>query len=360
MLLTALSVILVQRILGYFMTHVTLDDVARMAGVSAKTVSRVINNESNVATETSERVQRAVDKLKYVPNSAASSLSRGRAMAIGLVVGWSLDTAFSSMLLDNILRNVTRRGYSLVLFASDEHTAYRVATAFRGRQMDGIIMDSGAGANAEVASRVNALNRPCVVIHPTRLEGNEKSSFVRIDNADGARRATEHLIGLGHHTIGLVSFPHLAGEATERLSGYRAALEDAGIPFRADLIAECWGDPMQIGYKGAMQLIPTRPEITAVFGATDEIAIGALGAIWQMGLRVPEDISVIGFDDIAMASAINPPLTTIHQPIDEISRTAVDLVVDMIEGRSSGTTDLVLPTELVIRKSCLPPKRQQS
>lgn len=339
------------------MTHVTLEDVARMAGVSAKTVSRVINNESNVAPETADRVQRAIAKLNYVPNSAASSLSRGRAMAIGLVVGWSLRTAFSSLLLENILQDATRRGYSLVLFPSDDNTADRVTKAFLGRQMDGIVMDSGAADNADLVSRVNALNRPCVVIHPTHLDGYKRTSFVRIDNTDGARQATEYLIGLGHRAIGLVSFPYRAGQATERLSGYRAALEAAGIPFRSELVAESWEDPIQIGHKGALQLIPNHPEITAIFGATDEIAIGALGAIWHLGLRVPEDISVIGFDDIFLASAINPPLTTIHQPIDEISRAAVDLVVNMIEGRSSGTADLVLPIELVVRNSCQAPRR---
>jgi DNA-binding LacI/PurR family transcriptional regulator len=327
-----------------------------MAGVSTKTVSRVINNEANVAAETGERVRQAIAKLNYVPNSAARSLSRGRASAIALVAGWSVNTAYSSMLIDHMLKDTLRVDHSLMLFPSDSRTAGRVAAAFLGQQIDSIVLDSMAAENPGLIERLHALRRPYVVLHPNYLDRYEGASFVRIDNLQAARKATDYLIGLGHQAIGFVSFPtEMPGN--ERLSGYRAALEQAGIGFRPDYVHESFDRPIQIGYRGALDLISSHPEITAVFAATDEIAMGTLTAIWQLGLKVPDDISVIGFDDISLASLITPPLTTIHQPIEDISRSVVQLAIDMVENPHGERVDLVLPTELVVRNSCLGPRR---
>jgi len=327
-----------------------------MAGVSTKTVSRVINNESNVAAQTTERVKQAITRLNYVPNSAARSLSRGRAMAIALVAGWSVNTAYSSMLIDHMLQDTMRVDHSLMLFPSDAGTAGRVAAAFLGRQIDSIIMDSMAANNPGLIDRLQALKRPYVVLHPNFLDRYEGGSFVRIDNFQAAKQATDYLIGLGHRAIGFVSFPsNMPGN--ERLSGYRAALEGAGIGFQPGYVHESFDRPVQIGYQGALRLLSAHPEMTAVFAATDEIAIGTLTAIWQLGLKVPEDISVIGFDDVSLASTITPPLTTIHQPIAEISRTAVEIAIDLVENPGRERTDVVLLTELVVRDSCRAPRR---
>jgi DNA-binding LacI/PurR family transcriptional regulator len=327
-----------------------------MAGVSTKTVSRVINNEPNVAAETTERVKQAIAKLHYVPNTAARSLSRGRAMAIGLVVGWPVAASFSSMLIDSMLQDTMRNNHSLMLFPSDSGTADRVAAAFRGQQIDGVIMDSKAADNPGLIEHLHALNRPYVVIHPNYPERYNRGSFVRIDNFEGAKKATSYLATLGHRAIAFVSFPaDMPGN--ERVSGYRAGLEEAGISYHPEWVYESTDLPVQVGHRGALQLISNHPEITAVFAATDEIAMGTLTAIWQLGLRVPEDISVIGFDDISLASIITPPLTTIHQSIDEVSRAAVELVIQMIEDPRREQVDVVLPTELIVRNSCQAPRR---
>jgi DNA-binding LacI/PurR family transcriptional regulator len=336
---------------------VTLQDVARTAGVSSKTVSRVVNNEANVAPKTSERVRQAITKLNYVPNSAARSLSRGRAMAIAFVAGWSVNTAYSSMLIDSLLHDTMRNDHSLTLFQSDAGTAARVAAAFLGQQIDSIVMDSMAADNPDLIDRLDALKAPYVVLHPNFLDRYENGSFVRIDNFQGAKQATDYLIELGHRAIGIVSFPSNA-PGTERLSGYQAALEQAGIGLQRGYVHEAMDVPVKIGYRGALQLISDHPEITAVFAATDEIAIGTLTAIWQLGLKVPEDVSVIGFDDISLASLITPPLTTVRQPIGEISRAVVATAIDMVENPRRARTDVVVPTELVIRKSCQPPRRR--
>jgi DNA-binding LacI/PurR family transcriptional regulator len=327
-----------------------------MAGVSTKTVSRVINNEANVAADTAERVKRAVARLNYVPNSAARSLSRGRAMAIAMVAGWSVNTAYSSMLIDNLLRDTMRSDHSLMLFPSDARTAERVAAAFLGQQIDSIVLDSMAADNPALIERLHALKRPYVVLHPNYLDKYERGSFVRIDNFAASKQATDYLTGLGHRAIGFVSFPTNT-PGNERTTGYRAALEQAGVDFRADYIFEAFDRPVQIGYQGALQLLSNHPEITALFAATDEIAVGTLTAIWQLGMKVPEDISVVGFDDISLASVITPPLTTIRQPMEEISRAVVQMAIDMVENPHGERLDLVLPTELVVRNSCLGPRR---
>ena len=337
------------------MAHVTLQDVARVARVSAKTVSRVINNERNVAPETKERVKKAIAALNYVPNSAARNLSRGRAMAIGLVVGWSVNSQFSSMLIDAMLQDTLHRGYSLVLFPSNEATVVRVTKALLGYQIDGVIMDSLAADDQELISSLESLGKPHVVIHPDFLDRFGQASFVRIDNYKGSKRATEYLLELGHRAIGLVSYP-AERPGNERHSGYRAALAEAGVVADPGWVYESMDLPVQIGYRGALQLVPNHPELTAIFAATDEIAIGVLTALWQLGLRIPQDISVVGFDDISLASVITPPLTTIHQPIDEIARVAVELMVQMIEEGEEERKDLVLPTRLVVRESCASPR----
>jgi LacI family transcriptional regulator len=340
------------------MSQATLQDVARMAGVSTKTVSRVINNEPNVATETTDRVKAAIAKLHYVPNLAARSLSRGRAMAIGLVVGWPVATSYSSMLVDSMLQDTMHNDHSLMLFPTDAGTADRVAAAFRGQAIDGIIMDSKAADNPGLIEHLHALNRPHVIIHPNYPDRCQYASFVRIDNLEGAKKATSYLTALGHRAIGFVSFPaDMPGN--ERISGYRAGLQQAGIDYRPEWVYESTDLPVQVGYRGALQLLTNHPEITAVFAATDEIAMGTLTAIWQLGLKVPEDISVMGFDDISLAAIITPPLTTIHQSIDAISRSAVELVIQMVDDPQKERVDLVLPTELIVRNSCQAPRRLQ-
>jgi DNA-binding LacI/PurR family transcriptional regulator len=245
------------------------------------------------------------------------------------------------------------------LFPSDSRTAERVAAAFLGQQIDSIVLDSMAAENPGLIDRLHALRTPYVVLHPNYLDRYEGASFVRVDNLVGAKQATDYLIGLGHRAIGFVSFPtQMPGN--ERLSGYSAALEQAGIAFRSDYVHESFDRPIQIGYRGALDLISSHPEITAVFAATDEIAMGTLTAIWQLGLKVPVDISVIGFDDISLASLITPPLTTIHQPIEAISRAVVEMAIDMVDNPPRERTDLILPTELIVRNSCQAPRRSNA
>jgi len=333
-------------------SRVTLEDVARISGVSMKTVSRVINNEGNVAPATLERVLDSIAKVKYVPHVAARNLSRGKATAIGLVAGWSVNSLFSSTLVADVLHETSRRKYNLVLFARGPDVADRVGEAFLGQQVDGIILDSQAALDSQLTHLLDSMGKPYVVIHPKSSDAYGRGSFVRIDEPGGAKQATEYLIGLGHRNIAVLSYPGGTSATNKRVEGYRLALEQAGIPFDKELVFESQGASTEIGLKGIAELFARGKEFTAVFAVTDEIALGAVNAIWHLGLKVPDDVSVVGFDDTFLASAINPPLTTIHQPIDEISRSAVELVIRMVEDPTVGREDVVLPTSLVVRDSC--------
>jgi DNA-binding LacI/PurR family transcriptional regulator len=343
------------------MAQITLKDVARQAGVSFKTVSRVINHEPNVSPETAEKVKDAIAELNYVPNSAARSLSRGKAMAIGLVTGWPANTPYTSALIENSLNESMYNGYSLALFAMGKGTAKKVIDAFLGRRVDGVILDTNAADDEEFSRQLNALSIPYVVIHPNRKNGHTRASFVRIDNVAAARQAVSYLIEIGHRCIGDITYRAGLNQESERLQGYYQALNDAGITVCDEWIfGESNTGVFQVGYNGAQYLIRNHPELTAIFTETDDIAIGVVGALWQMGLKIPDDISVIGFDDITYATMVTPPLTTIHQPISEIASTAVRHLIQTIDNPLTAPIDMVLPTHLVIRDTCKPPRLEPS
>lgn len=341
------------------MTQITLKDVAKQAGVSFKTVSRVINHEPNVSPETAEKVKKAIANLHYVPNSAARSLSRGKAMAIGLVTGWPVNTPYTSALIENTLNESMSNGYSLALFSIGKGTAKKVIDAFLGRRVDGVILDTNAAEDEELSSQLNALSVPYVVIHPNRKDGHTRASFVRIDNVAAARQAVNYLTELGHRCIGEITYRSGLNQENERLQGYCQALKEAGIPTRNEWI---FGDTdsgvFQVGYNGAQHLIHHHPELTAIFTETDDIAVGVIGALWQMGLKIPNDISVIGFDDITYATMVTPPLTTIHQPIEEIAGIAVRHLIQTINDPLTSPIDMVMPTNLVIRATCTIPRSE--
>jgi DNA-binding LacI/PurR family transcriptional regulator len=338
------------------MARITLKDVAKQAGVSFKTVSRVINHEPNVTVETYEKVNQAIAELHYVPNLAARSLSRGKSKAIGLLTGWPVITPFTSTLIEQCLLESNQNGYSMVLFFHGKDSVKKVVDAYLGKQVDGIILDTNAADDEELTHQLNALNIPYVVIHPNRKNGHSNASFIQIDNTEAAKQAVDYLIKLGHRAIGYIAYRSGLNHEEERFCGYRRALDEAGIRPCNDWVFIGNSSGFQLGYTGAKELIHNHPELTAIFTEIDEIAMGVISAIWQMGLKVPDDISVVGFDDISYATMITPPLTTIHQPIIEIARTAVKHLINLIESPDAEHIDLVMPTQLVVRDTCKAPR----
>lgn len=339
------------------MAQVTLQNVAEKAGVSIKTVSRVLNNEPNVAPLTAEKIRTAIAELKYVPNIAARNLSSGKAMTIGLVVGWPVTSPFSSALIEATLKASVEHRYRLALFTIENNVANQIVEAFLGKQVDGVILDTNAAEIQELTQQIEQLHIPCLIVHPNCINDRPKKfSMVRIENVESARQAVAYLIQLGHRNIGSVGYNSNLTQEDERLQGYHQALREAGIRFKEGWIHRGIGLPNPVAMKGTLDLLTHHPEITAIFAASDEMATGTLGAIWKLGLRVPEDISVIGFDDIPYATMAVPPLTTIRQPIGEIGSLAIKHLIEIIDNPAAEQVDIIVPTELIIRDSCRPPR----
>jgi DNA-binding LacI/PurR family transcriptional regulator len=334
------------------MTRTTLLDVAKKARVSKKTVSRVLNDEPNVSPKTLEKVQKAIAALNYVPHSAARSLSSGKAMALALVVGWPVTNPYSSALVHHTLKASNHQGYNLALFSIEDGFTRKIVDAFLGRQVDGVILDTNAAEDEGLLSQLDALNVPHLVVNPNRKRSLSKTSYVQIEDRQGAKQAIEYLIQLGHRSIGCITTSQYLHHDRDRAAGYREAMAEAGLPLRPEWEFEQPGLAFQSGFDGTLNILTKDKHVSAIFAGTDEVALGSLGAIWSLGMRIPEDVSVVGFDDIAYASMIVPPLTTVHQPIEEIAAVAVKHLIASVEEPAMPPIDVVLPTRLVIRKSC--------
>lgn len=336
----------------------TLEEIAKLAGVSRSTVSRVINHHPNVRPEVRERVWAVIRETGYQPHAAARSLVTRRTRVIGLIIPQTVTTLFTDPYFPILIRgianacNASQYHLMLSLFSQDQagESLVRQEALYRqmlqGRYLDGVVVSS-APLNDPVFSFLSEGGTPFVVIGRCAYE---PVHYVDVDNVNGARMAVEHLLRLGHERIATITGPLNMCAGEDRLKGYRQALSARGIAVDENLIAE--GDFTEQGGQMAMRrLLPYRP--TAVFAASDMMAIGAIKVIRDAGLRVPEDIAVVGFDDIPLASMVEPPLTTIRQPIEQTGEIAAKLLIDLIENSAGTLTHrVVLPTELVIRASC--------
>jgi len=339
------------------MNPITLTDVAQKAGVSKKTVSRVLNNEPTVAEETLKRVRQAMAELDYVPNTSARRLSSGKAMTIGVTVGWQVSDAYESKALESAFKESHRFGYSLSMFSVDDVGIEHTLNAFRGRQVDGFILDTPSSMMTKLIQGLESIEAPYVVINPNTTEKPTFASYVRINDEQAMQECTEYLIQLGHRNIGYVMANQTYIHQADRLRGHQNALSNAGIPFRDELVVvEPFIVGRSLGYDAGIFLLEKFPELTAIVGATDSIAMGILRAARQMGVKVPDDISVTGFDDLYLVAFIVPPLTTVHQPIDEMAAEAVQLLIERINHPSTGPVEKILTTQLVIRESCKAPR----
>jgi DNA-binding LacI/PurR family transcriptional regulator len=333
---------------------VTMEKVAKKAKVSLKTVSRVVNDEGNVSLATKEKVIRVIRDLGFVPNSAARRLSRGKAMAIGLVLGWSIDTNYSSALIHNVSSACNEYNNGLSLFPSDENVVNQVMQACLGKQVDGILLDTIPALNKELKKQLDTIAIPYVVIHPSCMNEPCDASYVTIDDFESAKKAVRYLVELGHKSIGCISEITNFSQERDRINGYRDALANANIPFRESLVSYTHIGGMQGGYAAATKLVVENENLSAIFCLNDDMALGAMNAIWHLGRKVPDDISVIGFDDIRYASMVIPPLTTIRQPIDQIAKAAVKQIIKMVDDLTSERISVVMPTQLIIRETCKP------
>lgn len=335
----------------------TMEDIGRKAGVSASTVSRVINNSVPVDPATEERVRAAIEELGYRPNLLARSFRRRVTHTIGLLVPDNSNPFFAEMA--RMIEDAGfRDGYNVILCNSDlsEEKQSVYLDVLLAKRVDGIILVSsglvpGTG-QSEPIHRVLEAGIPCVVVD--RDLGELPVDQVLVDNDQGGYLAGRHLIGLGHRRVACLVGPSDLTPSAGRFAGFRRAL--AEMPGIDGPVATVGSNGRFDGGEAAIrELLEQGTRFTALFAFNDLVAIGAHGALRRAGLRVPEDVSIVGFDDVPFASAVYPSITTVAQPIAEMGRLSVRLLLDRIADGQAPCARIVLPTTLVERESCGPP-----
>ncbi|MBN2146315.1 MAG: LacI family DNA-binding transcriptional regulator [Anaerolineales bacterium] len=332
--------------------NLTLEDIARLAGVSRSTVSRVINDQSSVSEGVRQRVRQVIEDTGFHPNQAARALASQRTYVIGLVIPRSTSIFFSDPYFPRLTMGIAeacnRENYTLSLFlfhTEDDETRLFPRITRKGL-VDGIIIQATQAAD-ELFAQVRYSNVPYIVAgRPLNLPD---VSYVDVDNVAGAHSAVRHLVRLGRRRIGHIAGPLNTTAGLDRIEGYRIAMNESGLPIEENLIAE--GDfTEEGGYYAARSILAEHPD--AIFIAADLMAAGAIRAIREAGLSVPRDIAIVSYDDLPPATLSSPPLTTIRQPIRRLGIRLVETLLDIIENGPKPTRRVLFDTELVIRDSC--------
>lgn len=334
------------------MAELTLEDIAKLAGVHRSTVSRVINESPYVSTEVRTRVKKVIQTTGYHPNAAARSLATQHTSVIGLVLPRSVISFFTDPFFPHLTQGIAfgcnnnNLTLSLFLVGNKEDEEKILPRISRHGLLDGILIQSGK-PDESLIDRLSRANIPSVIIgRPFNPEG---VSYVDVDNVSAAVKATRHLISLGYKRIAHITGNLDSTVTLDRLQGYKTAMLNAGLAIDESLIVE--GDFSEgSGYAAMKKLLPLKPD--AIFAASDIMAVGAIRALREAGLRVPEDVAMVGFDDVPVAGQINVQLTTIKQPITRFGMKAVDLLIDLIENGTKPARRIILDTELIIRDSC--------
>jgi len=333
--------------------NVTIVDVAQEADVSYATVSRVINNGAHVRPEKRERVLRAMAKLGFTVNQQARSLRAGRSQVIGLLVH-DLGTSYIGEIIRGIEAELSAASYDLMLYTTHRRKtkeATYVSAITRG-MADGLLLVLPRNPEAYLES-LRQRRFPYVLVDHQGID--ETGPAVGATNFQGAYDATQHLLSLGHRRIGFITGQMDMGCSRDRLAGYRAALLAAGIPPDPQWVRE--GDFFQPdGFAGAQALLALPQPPSAIFASNDVSAFGVMEAVRDAGKRLPDDMSIVGFDDIPQAAQVNPTLTTVRQPLEQMGRTAARMLLEIIGNEARPAARVELPTELIVRASTRPPK----
>jgi DNA-binding LacI/PurR family transcriptional regulator len=332
---------------GYRTT--TIKRVADRAGVSIATVSRVFADPTAVSDALRQRVQEAARALNYRPSRAARTLRVGTSQAVGVVIP-DLENPFFTAVVRGIEVVLQAAGYTLLLANSDEDTARErnILETLRAEGVAGIIF---VPINAARDAYREVLAPPLHVVAVDRSPTNLRSDLVTVDNVEGTRIGVEHLLAIGHRDVALLGGPLRHSTAKERERGYHDALRAAGRSIRPELIH--YGDFREEGgYDGMRALLALARRPTAVFAANNLMTLGAFRALHEAGVRIPDELALVGFDDMPWATSLNPPLTAISQPSQEIGSSAADLLLDRIARPDRAARHLILETSLVVRASC--------
>jgi LacI family transcriptional regulator len=336
--------------------HVTLQDVARQAKVSAKTVSRVVNNQGEISALTRQKVQEAITQLGYHPNYLARGLASQHSNTLAVVAA-GLNFYGPTHTLTGVEQQSCELGYSLLfnlLSRPDETDVMPILDAIIARRADGIIWTvPEIGDNRSWIQPDLLGHLPPIVF--LSMGYNQNLSIISVDNRGGGLQATRHLIAQGRRKIGIITGPLTWWEARERLSGYYAAFQEAGLESVPSLVVE--GDWTALSGKSCMQLMLDRhPDLDGVFACNDQMALGALGVAHQTGKQVPQDIAFVGFDNIPDSECFWPPLTTVRQRLFDAGCLSVQLLQKLIDARDKDQQDAapetkLLETELIVRES---------
>ena len=332
----------------------TIEDVARRAGLSIKTVSRVLNGEPNVRPQTRERVLTAAREFDYQPNVSARRLASKRSFVIGLLYD-NPDSEYVMAIQEGALGVCRTRDYHLLIYPCRVLAPSLVDEALslhRRSTVDGLILTQPV---SDFPPLIDALIEAGVVfVRISQREVAGDSPWVSVDDEQAACRMTDHLISLGHSRIGFIMGHPDHGSSHDRLRGFRASLLANGLaPDLAPI--EQGRYTFDSGYACAQRLLAMDPRPTAIFASDDHMAMGVLTAAYERKLAIPGDLSVCGFDDTPMARYVWPPLTTARQPVTEVARVASECLLDRLQGREAGPTRYTLQSHLVLRGSTAPP-----
>lgn len=330
---------------------ITLVEIAKQAGVSRSTVSRVMNEHPSVDQQTRERVLSVAESLNYQPNAAARSLAAGRTRILGLVIPTGVTALFTDPYFPRLIEGITSMcnalDHSVMLWlAEPEYERRMIRQVLQGGLIDGVILASAlVGDPMLEAMRKRGL--PFILVGRHVIDS--MVSYVDVENRKAAIEIVSYLMRLGYSRVATVTGPRNNIAGADRLEGYLAALQKHKIAPDPNLIVE--GDfTEESGYTGMQKLLPFAPD--AVFIANDTMAVGALRALRQAGKRVPDDVAIVGFDDMPFAANTDPPLTTVRQPVHRLGALAAETLIDLIGDSQAQPRRILLPTEMVLRASC--------
>ncbi|OEO32247.1 hypothetical protein VW23_012450 [Devosia insulae DS-56] len=334
----------------------TVRDVARLAGVSAMTVSRVINGQPGVSAETRQRIEAAIAELDYAPSKVASSLISQKTGLIGMIVP-DVSNPFFGPIVRGAETTARRAGFKLLLCnsESDLRLEREYVTDLISHRVEGLLIAPVGDSSRQNLGRYVAGNFPIVLLD--RLIAGLDCDSVTLDNIDGARQLVAHLIAVGHRRIAFVTDADEVSTGRQRLAGYRKAIEDAGLPFDEDLVFHTTTDQMG-GYRAAQQVLAAAERPSAIFAVNNMTAVGVMQALRQANITVPDDMALACFDDVQHLAVISPFLTVFDQPAEDMSKAAMQLLLERIGGTAGKQARTVtFPGKLIVRVSSALPKR---
>ena len=331
--------------------RLTLEEIGRLAGVSRSTVSRVINGHEDVSDDVKERVLQVVEDTGYRPNRAARSLVSSRTGLLGLVIPSGLHNLFQDPYFGRLVQGITRAAnaaeqtLSLFLFENRREEIELYDRVIANGMVDGVLL-TATSMQDPIATRMRADGTPFVMVG---RPDSDTVPYVDVDNRGGAKAATEHLIWHGRERIATIAAPSNTTTGVDRRNGFLDATAEAGISVPSHRVAEA-DFSSRDAYDAMSRLLEHSPD--AVFCASDTMAIGAMAALRAAGLRCPDDVAIVSFDNLVGAHQTTPPLTTVAQPVQRTGEEAVGLLLDVLDQEPEEPPRVILPTELVVRSSC--------